>query len=345
MRNDERDKRLMAYSAAAMAGGATALGLVESLLPGGQTFGLEPSVGALAVVILVLAVGPRLPIWALATLGPIGAALIALAIATTPEPGDGAVFYAWPVLWCAYFFGPRGAALIIVWIGVVHGVAVASLSGDASTIDRWLDVVVSMSIVAAVVSVLAGRNRQLLSSSLQEARTDQLTGLLNRRGFDERVGPEIVRARREESLVGVATFDIDHFKRVNDEWGHDAGDRVLVALADTFKAETRAGDIAARMGGEEFTVVLPALDEPGQAMDYAERIRAAFAGMDLGVGPTTISAGVTVARSPESVQPLLLSADSALYEAKCKGRDRAVLRGCEVSGGPLVASGAVAGSV
>ena len=324
------NKTQMAYSAAAMYGGAAFLGLAEGLIAGGQTFSLEPALIALGVVITLLAVGPRLPFPVIAALGPIGAALIAVAIATTPEPGDGAVFYAWPVLWSAYYFGIRGTVFALGWVAVAHGIAILSLSGEASTIDRWMDVVVSMTIVAVVTQALSRRNRQLLASSLNEARTDTLTGLLNRRGFEERMPLELERASREGHRIAVVSFDIDYFKRVNDEWGHEIGDRVLVALGDVFRAESRETDLVTRMGGEEFTTVISDTS-PADAIAYAERIRAAFAAVDVGAGHVTISAGITTSFAPHSADPLLLAADSALYAAKCGGRDRAVCQEVEAS--------------
>ena len=122
------------------------------------------------------------------------------------------------------------------------------------------------------------------------------------------------------------SFDIDYFKRINDEWGHEIGDRVLAALGEIFRAETRTTELTARMGGEEFTTVL-SVESAEEAMAYAERVRAAFAAMDVGAGHATISAGITTAVAPESVDPLLLAADSALYAAKCAGRDRAIDHG------------------
>ena len=313
----------MAYAAAAMFGGAAFVGLFEEALPGGQTFSVAPALATVPFIILLLTLGPKLPVTVLAGLGPIGVAMIAVAIATTPQPGDGAVFYAWPVLWCAYYFGVRGSVLIIVWLGIVHGVAVASLSGEASTVDRWLDVMVTMSIVAVVVQSLSARNRELLAKSVAEARTDKLTGLLNRRGFEERAPTELERARRNGSWIAIVSFDIDYFKRINDEWGHEKGDRVLEALGDVFRAETRETDLAVRMGGEEFLAVLAGTDLD-EAMDYARRVRSRFAAIDVGTGAATISAGITATQAPNGTDEVLLAADSALYEAKCAGRDRAI---------------------
>jgi diguanylate cyclase (GGDEF)-like protein len=331
MRASEETKKQMAYSAAAMYGGATLLGVIEQLIPGGQHFSIAPGLGALCFVLVLLTAGPRLPIWVLAAFGAIGAALIGAAIATTAQPGDAAVLYAWPVLWCSYFFGLRGAVAIIAWVAIVHGVAVLTLDGGAQTVDRWLDVIVSMSIVAAVVQILSTRNRELLAEVVEEARTDKLTGLLNRRGFDELV-PH-VRAQRG-GCIGVVTFDIDYFKRINDRWGHDVGDRVLVDLADVFQSETRGGDLVARMGGEEFTAVL-SLENASDAVEYAERVRAAFATIDIGIGPATVSAGIATAPEPCSPRQLLRAADEALYQAKAAGRDRAVVSEAPVRREPI----------
>ena len=94
----------------------------------------------------------------------------------------------------------------------------------------------------------------------EEARVDKLTGVLNRRGFEEHAAIELERARREGYSVAASTFDIDYFKRVNDEWGHEAGDRVLEHLGEVLRAETRGADIVARLGGEEFVAFLPRAD-------------------------------------------------------------------------------------
>src|SRR5256885_538315 len=106
----------MAYTAAAMYGGATVDAAVEALLPGDPSFAVAPAIAAAVIVALVLVVGPRLPRAALAGLGPLGVLLIAGALATTPGAGDGAVLYMWPVLWSTFFFGRRGAIGIVACI-------------------------------------------------------------------------------------------------------------------------------------------------------------------------------------------------------------------------------------
>ena len=105
-----RDKRLMAYTAAAMYGGAAIDGAIEGLLPGDPSFAIAPVIVAAVVVAALIALGPRLPRWALAALGPIGVILIGDALAATPGAGDGAILYVWPVLWMTFFFGRRGVS-------------------------------------------------------------------------------------------------------------------------------------------------------------------------------------------------------------------------------------------
>jgi diguanylate cyclase (GGDEF)-like protein len=322
---DPATKRQMAYSAAAMYAGATFLGMSQALTTEGPASSLVPGFIALGVVALLLWLGPKLPVPALAALGPLGAALIASAVATSPGPGDGAVLYIWPVIWIAYFFGRGPTALMVAWIGIVHAIALIELPEASSYLDRWFDVIVPIAVAGAVVNALARRNEALLKAARADARIDGLTGLLNRRGFDERAPAEIARAFRDDVGLSAISFDIDYFKRVNDEWGHDAGDQVLVRLGDIFREVSREADVVARVGGEEFTALLWGTDRE-DAVAYAERVRSAFAASDVGVGPLTISAGVACDHPPTlELDALLHSADSALYAAKAAGRDRSTV--------------------
>jgi diguanylate cyclase (GGDEF)-like protein len=319
----DSSKRQMAYTAAAMYGGAVVVGLLEGVIPGGPALSLFPAFAALGFVTLLLVAGPRLPMAVLSSLGPIGAALIAFAIATTPTgQGEGALLYVWPVLWVAYFFGRTGSILIVGWVGVVQGAALVYSDG---VLDRWIDVLVSVGIVAAVVHALSERNQRLVESLAAEARVDKLTGVLNRRGFEERAAIAVERARREGHSVGAAAFDIDYFKRVNDEWGHEVGDRVLEHLGEVLRSETRGADVVARLGGEEFVAFLADADCE-QVRRYAERVRAAFAAAkQVGLPHVTVSAGIAAGVAPDSVEGLLQATDTALYAAKRGGRDRTVV--------------------
>ena len=312
----------MAYSAAVMYGGAVLIDAVESAIPGGQTFSLLPGLLALVLVALLVAFGPRLPMPAMAALGPLGVAGIAVAVGTTSGVTDGAILYSWPVLWEAYFFGRRGTILIVASVGIAHGLALIALPADSANLDRWLDVMASVTVIGTVVEILGARNRRLVEQISDEARVDELTGLLNRRGFEERTAAELARARRDRAPLAVVSFDLDYFKRINDEFGHEAGDTVLVRLADCFRAEAREIDVVARMGGEEFVALLPGAD-PDDAHGFAERIRVRLAASAGDGSPrVTTSAGVASAIAPERLEELLKAADMALYAAKARGRDR-----------------------
>jgi diguanylate cyclase (GGDEF)-like protein len=315
----------MAYSAAVMYGGATLIDAVESGIPGGQTFSIAPGVGAFVLVILLVAVGPRLPLPAMVALGPLGVAGIAFALSTTSGTTDGAILYSWPVLWEAYFFGRRGTILIVVCVGVAHAVALIAMPDGAGNLDRWIDVMASVTVIGTVVEILASRNRMLVERISGEARVDELTGLLNRRGFDERSRAEMAHARRELTSLAVVCFDLDFFKRVNDEFGHEVGDLVLTNLADCFRREARQIDVVARMGGEEFVALLPGAGLE-DARSFAERVRVALGrSAPAGVPRVTASAGAAAAVAPERIEDLVKAADMALYAAKAQGRNRTVL--------------------
>ena len=178
-------------------------------------------------------------------------------------------------------------------------------------------------------------DRQLLSANAllaELARTDGLTNLLNRRGFDESLAREWRRCHRNGKPISLLMLDADHFKAYNDRFGHQAGDGVLRALAACVLANIRRpGDVAARYGGEEFIVILPDTDLAG-AGHIAEAIRAGVEALAIPHavdGPVvTISVGVSFAVAGNSVttDDLLAAADGALYESKATGRNRVTLR-------------------
>jgi diguanylate cyclase (GGDEF)-like protein len=159
------------------------------------------------------------------------------------------------------------------------------------------------------------------------ATTDFLTGISNNRSFFETGEREIQRARRYGRPLGLLMFDIDHFKRINDTYGHAAGDQVLVAIAAACRNFLRDIDVFGRLGGEEFAILLPETDLAG-GKTTAERLRKAIAetGIEAGAATTlhvTISLGVSVL-SPEDdqIEQVLKRADDAMYQAKRDGRNR-----------------------
>jgi diguanylate cyclase (GGDEF)-like protein len=177
----------------------------------------------------------------------------------------------------------------------------------------------SMRMLAAETAMALERS-DLLARLEESARTDDLTGLLNRRAWDEQLPREMARARRQSDPLCVAMLDLDFFKNYNDERGHQAGDRLLKQSASAWASELRASDTLARYGGEEFTVVLPGCNL-ANAKDIVERLRAAMP------ADQTVSAGVACWNGRESAEELLGRADAALYEAKRMGRDCLVTAG------------------
>ena len=149
-------------------------------------------------------------------------------------------------------------------------------------------------------------------------RTDPLTGLVNRRGWEEAIEREIAAAGRNRMPLSVAVIDLDRFKRYNDSNGHQAGDRLLKHAAGAWMAVTRRSDTLARYGGEEFAMVLPDCGAE-DALEVVERLRAATPYAQ------TCSAGVAEWDGKETADQLVARADAALYAAKGTGRDRAVV--------------------
>jgi len=164
----------------------------------------------------------------------------------------------------------------------------------------------------------------------EQASTDPLTGLANRRTILEVLDRELARCRRSGGVCSVGMVDLDHFKAVNDTYGHAAGDAVLRQAASTMRATLRPYDLLGRYGGEEFVVVLPGCDAAG-ARAAAERLRASMAGTTIAVGEVslrvTCSLGIAVGATEKSWERdrLLSTADAALYRAKEEGRDRVVV--------------------
>jgi diguanylate cyclase len=163
-----------------------------------------------------------------------------------------------------------------------------------------------------------------LASYLTEARTDGLTGLANRRAFDQRIDERFARWTNFQTSFCLALIDIDFFKKINDVHGHPAGDRVLQEVAMQLRAFTGEGTEVARYGGEEFAILIDdSLESAAQAVD---QLRASIAAKAIVVEgksiPVTISAGVSLILAEERVGNLVRRADEALYAAKAAGRNR-----------------------
>jgi diguanylate cyclase (GGDEF)-like protein len=196
--------------------------------------------------------------------------------------------------------------------GVPTGVLAIDWGDTPVALDPQLDQVVAL---LALEGALALQRAATLSRLERVARTDDLTGLANRRAFDEHFDREIARATRSGTTLAIALLDLDHFKDFNDEHGHPAGDRLLKQVAANWALTVRATDILARYGGEEFALLLPGIAAE-EAHATLERLRTEM--------PATqrVSAGLVFWTPGEQGPEALARADKALYDAKAQGRDR-----------------------
>lgn len=193
--------------------------------------------------------------------------------------------------------------------------------------DHRIDVRVppELSRVADEFNRMVLRIKEGEAALAQLARRDQLTGLLNRRAMDESLADAMARRRRTNQDVAILVLDIDHFKQINDRYGHPAGDDVLQWVANTTVACVREVDKVFRMGGEEFVVLLHDADR-ATAMATAERIRSTISASPAPTAAealsVTVSIGVAVADAETAADAVLAAADAALYRAKGEGRNR-----------------------
>jgi len=158
------------------------------------------------------------------------------------------------------------------------------------------------------------------------AETDPLTNIYNRRKFSRLLDQEIQRVKRYDRSLSIALLDIDHFKRVNDTYGHDTGDYVLRRITELIKENIRITDILARYGGEEFVIIIPETDVKGASRQIDRMRKAIEKNSFSGVGNLTISAGITHYMRGDSCKSMITRADKALYLAKEEGRNRVRVR-------------------
>lgn len=220
-------------------------------------------------------------------------------------------------------FAPDGEGHEVTDLGSTNGTWVNGVEIERHRLAAGDRVRIGVYVVAYLAAGdPAGRH---LDDLARLAREDALTRLPNRRAFDEALAREVARAERSGAPLCALALDVDRFKRVNDLHGHAAGDAVLAAVAGRAAAALRAGDLLARVGGEEFAALLPGADLDAAA-DIAERIRAAVGGapVDAAGRPLAVTVSVGCARlEPGEGGPgLLARADARLYAAKAAGRDR-----------------------
>lgn len=264
----------------------------------------------------------RIPRTVLLALPYLGAALTCADMALLHTAGHGGeLMLIWPVMFACYFLSTRAAWCTVVGVLAMYAPVAIAYAGLAAT---TLITAVGVTSAAAVLVVTSLRRRvqEIIASAREEAVTDALTGLLTRRAFDAALEREVLRSARDRRPLAVLLIDIDHFKRLNDTAGHQAGDEALRRLGDLLGSEVRRTDVVARYGGEEFCVLLPdcgSADADALAMRICADVREQSKSWP---SPITVSIGVTT--TPPQIADtavLVAAADRALYDAKAFGRD------------------------
>ena len=225
------------------------------------------------------------------------------------------------------FYGVQSPSVFIIFCAVCTALSAVSGVSELDEVD-FLNFAINRGVVTLVLystCFLIYRINRSSEVLRRLATTDPLTGTFNRRHFMELMAREQRRADRYNTTYSVLMIDIDHFKRVNDTYGHQVGDHAIQAMAEACKNTTRPTDIVARYGGEEFIVTLTHTDRVG-ALKVAERLREAVAEIALpteqGALSFTISIGLSTYVKRSAVEQIIGRADQALYKAKETGRNR-----------------------
>ena len=220
--------------------------------------------------------------------------------------------------------GSIRSALLIAALCTAGWVVSNMLAGMSySTTIVWIGNVLAQAVGFAVVGFLMASVSRALERERTLSRIDHLTGLLNVRAFQEQGRSVLAACRRRGRSVALAYVDVDDFKRVNDSVGHAGGDRVLELVGSALRGTVRADDVAARMGGDEFAILMSETDEAG-ARSFLERVRETLA-RELADSPhpITLSVGAVVfAAPPDDLDELLRRADALMYRGKAEGKNR-----------------------
>jgi diguanylate cyclase (GGDEF)-like protein len=331
---DSLRHRQMVRVAAALFGAASAISAVSIVAPHQpqlETEGLAFVVaGAALLTALLLTVGERLPTWTVHLWTACGTACVSFGLLFNGERHGGAaggdeMYYLWVTLFAAYYLGRWATAGHLAFMAAAYSATLVAIDPGPIGPSRWLTTVGLATGSAVVVRLLSERIDRLVTELRHAAATDPLTGLLNRRAIGERLGHELARARRSGEAFATLLIDVDDFKQINDQHGHAAGDEALVALAQELTRELREIDTVARIGGDEFAVILPETDaeEAGHAV---QRILDAFRDQPFvgeQRGPVPIAASIGTATFPaagRTATELIAAADRALYQVKREGR-------------------------
>jgi diguanylate cyclase (GGDEF)-like protein len=231
-----------------------------------------------------------------------------------------------PMLHGAIFLSPMALASLSLDFGGMHSLATGWVAVFAIEIVLY--------VVGAAFIVLVLAKDRTVRRYKTAAATDPLTGLLNRRGFFEAAGAVMAGNSALMQPVSVLVFDLDHFKSLNDSFGHNTGDAMLQLFANVARKSMRAGDVIGRLGGEEFVAIVSGT--LADAAIAAERVRSAFAAATLARDgpqvPATVSVGAACGSPNAAIEMLIARADAALYCAKAKGRNRVEMADEAVAG-------------
>jgi diguanylate cyclase (GGDEF)-like protein/putative nucleotidyltransferase with HDIG domain len=342
------DPATMARSGAYLLGSGATLALIWLFLPvsGQVNFGAMFAlvIASYAMVAVLIGGYDRIPDWGFkAFLFGFTLIVSGMIFYSGKSASPYSFFYVWAALYALYFFSSSDAARHVLFMGFCYaGVLIAhhltgSTIGDFAvavedSAAQWTIAFGTLVVATALFGLLKERLDALIERLSNAVKTDPLTGLLNRRGFEESFELEVERSRRLESPLTLLVGDLDRFKALNDRLGHPAGDRALELLGEALAAGVRRIDRVGRMGGEEFALILPETDEH-EGYVLAERLRTKvrenFA-QDL--FPLTISFGVaSYPTHGATTAALLKAADQALYTAKEFGRDCSVIYSAETA--------------
>jgi diguanylate cyclase (GGDEF)-like protein len=242
------------------------------------------------------------------------------------------MMYGWLALYAAYFFTVRQAAAQLALMSGTYLVVLLLSAPHDVVAGSWLTLVGVIFPSAALLRMVRDTVTGLVRSLAEAARTDTLTGLKNRLALEQEIHVEVERTLRSEEGLSIVIGDLDHFKAVNDELGHRAGDEALVKIGQILHTRRRVGDSIARTGGEEFTILLPGASEH-EAYLVAERMRVTVE-REFADHPVPLTFSFGVATYPEhgrSADAVIEAADQALYAAKALGRNRSVIFNREIS--------------
>lgn len=325
------DSTLMARALAGLFAAGATLALLTLALPHSahaSTPGLLTIVGFAYVVAGVLFWQARsTPGWSLRVALAWGTTLITgVAYFSAQSPSPLVFFYLWVFLYSAYFFTTRQLIAQITYVGLAYAALLIARPPSGGIPVWWLVGMGTLLVAAVLIRSLRERVDLLIARLYDAARTDPLTQLPNRRGFRELLDLEVERARRAQGQVALVVGGMDHFKEVNDRSGQRVGDAALQRTALLLAAGKRAIDGLARVGGEEFALLLPDTDSHS-ALVLAERLRCELRDeFAEDAVPVTISFGIaSFGEHGETAASLLRAADEAMYAAKTNGRDRTVL--------------------